>query len=725
MLLRRTLYTSKLSSLLVVLFASFNVAFLINSIWQKNEYNVYPWAKLKWVVVFTALLFSIGWFLLQRRLRQILDRLTVWELRGYAVASLLTALVITWFWPAATPVIPVTRKLQIISPGVNNESSSGRVIEIRKVRGYDGATISFERFKLSGDWRIQKDRLVSEGVQPGSIAEFSGAIAGGVLFNLRYSPDAGIVQVVLDGNRSEIDLYSERGITHQKSMGAVIWHNVPWQQKTITALAVVFQVIGLTVLSLFLWALSRVSRRFFPVLLVLIYGAIFLSYLDNKLAYSQFNTGRVFRDTYSYVETSEKPITSLDFWIGKRAFTIPLIYKILGLDINNYTDREHLKSAENIQTWLSVVSWTTLALTLAMSMRQTYYRPLAFAFVLFFSLNLEISQWDSLLLSESISFSLFALMLAAWIGMGLLLNRLQSNLLGWVYLSGTAVVTILYSFTRDTNLYFVVAGAGLLMLIALFFQRLIRIPRKYVFVYFGFVVALFFFQNSTIQWGNRWQIHIYDHLALRILPDPQARQYYAEAGLPINQDLLVITDMKGFDYHDYLDFDPRMESVRDWIQQRGRTIFLESMISHPSQAFLEPLRQNNKLINGNNLEYRYPKYPQQPVPSRISHLTEKFYPNAPVLLFGLGVLIVASLYLDWHISSQHQEVWWVLASFIISLYPLMFVVWNGNPMEIERHAAQIGIQYRLAGLVALANLLDSAHPLIENAFAQAHRQVEN
>ena len=138
--------------------------------------------------------------------------------------------------------------------------------------------------------------------------------------------------------------------------------------------------------------------------------------------------------------------------------------------MNNFTQANRLRAVDTFQTWLSIISWTALALALALSLRQPWLSGLAFALTLFFSLNLEISIWDSLLLSESISFSLFALLLAAWIGMGLLPSKWQAGLMGWALLSGVIIITILYSFARDTNLYFVVAGAGALVLVFLFMK---------------------------------------------------------------------------------------------------------------------------------------------------------------------------------------------------------------------------------------------------------------
>jgi hypothetical protein len=685
--------------------AAFTISILIVSIWRRNDYNVYSLSQMKWAAILTVVLFGAAYGLALFQLHQIATAISLNELLCQAAIGVVVGLVVSWFWPAAVPVVPLPGRLQIQALGQQNQASSGSNVEIRKITNLDGTPIGLKRFQLGGDWKIQNGHLVSEGQQPGAVAEYNGPIAGGIILDLRYNLDAGKALVTLNGESSQLDLYSEKGVSYPQAFGQALWQNAGWLQRLVTGLAFAFQIIGVAFLVLLLWLLYRLHPRLLPLFLVLIFGAFLLSYLRIKFDYAQFNGGRAFRDTSTYVQTAEQPLTSSSFWIGERSFTLPLVYKILHINSKNFTQANRLRAVDAFQTWLSIFSWTALALALALSLRRPWLSGLAFGLVLFFSLNLEVSIWDSLLLSESVSFSLFALLLAGWIGMGLLPRKWQAGILSWVYLAGVMVVTVLYSFTRDTNLYFVAAGAGVLLLVALLTRPSFAIPRKIVYTYAAFALALFIFQTTTVQAGNRWEIHIYDHLALRILPNPQVRQYYVDAGLPVTPDLMAITNMLGYQYHDYLDFDPRMAPVRAWIQARGRSTFLNYMLSHPSQTFLDPVRQVSSLVNGSNLEYRYPRYVMQPVPAPIMQLNDQFYPHQPVILWGIGALILIGLFLDWLNPETHQPIWWVLAAIALSVYPLMLIVWNGNPLEIERHAAQIGIQYRLGGLIAVLLIL--------------------
>ena len=520
--LARKLDLHKIAKFIVIISIALILSFLINSIWQKNEFDLYPLSRLKWVPIIAVPLFVVSWLASRRLLPAMANLMDRQEFLKQVVLCSLTALVIIWFWPPAVPAWPTSRTLKIESLNEKNPAASGTVLEILKVRNADGSPIPVQKFHLSGDWNIKGDSLVAQGNMPGATAEYSGPVSGGILLDLHYNLDAGKMKVSLDGEDTTIDLYSERGITYQIPLGVAIWQNASGLQQALTGLAMFFQIIGLAILVFILELLSRRQWRFYPLLIAVIFAVILWSYLGIKLSYSKFNAGRAFRDTSSYVEVAEKTLTSREFWAGNRPFTLPLVYKLLHINTSNYTGLKQLKAVEAFQNWFSVVCWALLGLALAATMRHRWTAALIFAFVLFFSISLEVSFWDSLLLSKSVSFSLFALLIAAWVGLGLLPQKIQSSPIGWIYLIGMLMVTVLYSFTREANLYFVLAGSGILLLVTLLGRFPAGDSRKYVFVYTACVIGLFIFQNLTIEWGNRWQIHFYDHLALRILRDPQS-----------------------------------------------------------------------------------------------------------------------------------------------------------------------------------------------------------
>ncbi|MBP1702925.1 MAG: hypothetical protein H6Q38_2032, partial [Chloroflexi bacterium] len=145
---------------------------------------------------------------------------------------------------------------------------------------------------------------------------------------------------------------------------------------------------------------------------------------------------------------------------------------------------------------------------------------------------------------------------------------------------------------------------------------------------------------------------------------------------------------------------------RDWVNQSGQSTYIRYLIEHPDKSLLTPIRQFETLINGSNIEYRYPIFPEQTVPEVIELNDQKVYFRSPlslgVLLFIIGFGIVAY----WFGKDRDHPAWLALTVLMVSIPPMVFIIWNGNPLEIERHAIQIGIQFRLAGWVALFLLMD-------------------
>jgi hypothetical protein len=121
---------------------------------------------------------------------------------------------------------------------------------------------------------------------------------------------------------------------------------------------------------------------------------------------------------------------------------------------------------------------------------------------------------------------------------------------------------------------------------------------------------------------------------------------------------------------------------------------------------LMPFKQLNKLLNGSNLEYRKPNHMALPMMKQSILLTNEFYPRQWTLLASILIMNIFGQVIYWKQKPPRQPAWLVLTILLISLYPMMFIIWHGNPMEIERHATQLGIQFRLAGCMVIPMLLN-------------------
>ncbi len=677
--------------------------------WLTNQYGVYsPRGLVKYIALLPLFFLVTSWLAgsLLPRLGELPKSHWVRTLLVCAAAALILLILA----PVPLPVVRQAHHLEIISNGDRNPAAQGAVIEIRQARYLDESPVSWQAFKLSGDWQIKGGKLVSEGSQPNSIAELDGLIPAGLILSLRHNDNAGKVTLVWDGQPTQYDLYAERGITvdavlygftSKPATYAQFVYLAPSVMLLYAALASILLVIGLV------FELKLLNRLLSFLLLAGLYLAFFNAFIQIKQTYTTFSEERAGRDTYLYAKTAEAPLTSLQFWAGERPFTLPLEYKLLGINTQNYTnatDRSALNRVSRFQTWLSILCWTCLGLAFSARLRTAWLRPFAFGLILFFSLNLEVSQWDSLMVSESISFSMLALLLAAWLAWELIPERRFTRPVGALSLLVVVGISELYSYARESNPYFLLVGVAIFAL-ALLTRRVRPHLRGVMLAYIVALLALFVIQNLSFSSGNRWQIHIYDHLARRILNNAAAQDYFVNAGLPLNPDLMKIVDMGAPQYQDYLMYDPKMEALRQWVDQRGGATLIGYLFTHPGTLFIEPLEHANSLLNGSNLEYHFPRYAVQTIPRSVLELTRKFYPHDPAVLWSFAGLILAGVAL-YFVRGGGQTAWLVVAIMFLSLYPGMVIVWNGNPLEIERHAAQLVIQLRLAAWMACALLLD-------------------
>ena len=621
----------------------------------------------------------------------------------FLTCAAISVLVLILF-PFALPAIQQQHSLQIISTGSKSAQSQGSVIEIRKLSYLDGSPVALQDLELTGAWQIVGDILISSGDQAPSVAKLTGRMPGGVVLNFRHNINAGQVEVIWDGEAAQYDLFASQSISTDivvrgGSQSAWQFEIVFVQLLCFVGLLAMFVLIGLAVDVR--WSRSTLVRIF----LVLAYSIIFANFVSAKFSYMEFSTERVFRDTAWYVDTANAPLDSLDFWAGIRPFTFPLVLKTFGITPANYTDSERISDLVQFQYWFSILTWSALAIAISLGIRKLWIRPIVFGLFLYFSLNLEISIWDNLVLSESTSFSLFALLIAAWVSWNAASQKSTLHLFQAGFLFLTVVITILYVFSRESNQYFVIFGA-LLFPVATFMGKLSKSSRVYYSIYFFLFLGIIFLKNVSFNISNLWQIHLFDHLAHRILPDQDALDFFVEAGLPLSEGLLGISDMPGHAFHDYLLNDPEMAAVRDWINADGVTTYIRYLLSRPIESLVEPFRHLPTILSGNNIEYHQPRYAVPTVPLALTQLTQRIYPRDLFLVFifvAMALLGVIQYVLD---KGSLQPGWIVVAGLLVSLYPMMFIIWHGNPIEVERHAASIGIQLRLMGWMMVVLFLD-------------------
>jgi len=235
------------------------------------------------------------------------------------------------------------------------------------------------------------------------VAKLSGRMPVGIELTFRYNVDAGRATVIWDGIKSEHELYFPNGWSGSVVFNGFSWVILSLYQKLFIGIIFTLYILGfasIVFLTIVVFELQLFKSVVLKFLLVALYLLIFILYFNQKLSFAQLNAERVYNDTYSYAHSAEIPLSSLRFWANERSFSLPLVYKLLEVNTDNYTDQGILKRVVQFQIWLTIFSWTALGLAVTKSIRHPWMRPLAFGIILMFNLNLELSIWERLLLSE-------------------------------------------------------------------------------------------------------------------------------------------------------------------------------------------------------------------------------------------------------------------------------------------------------------------------------------
>jgi hypothetical protein len=431
-------------------------------------------------------------------------------------------------------------------------------------------------------------------------------------------------------------------------------------------------------------------------------GSMFFAYLVGKTLVFRLDHESLWKDTVTYAAVAEAPPSSSEFWSGQRSFTLPLVYKALDVDQVSVRLLSRMRRISAFQFILGVLSWTTLAIAIGSLMKTRVMKLLGFGVTLAFAMTLDVSLWDRVLLSESTATSFLALLVSLGLFGVKVRARLGPHGSWWQipYWVGFGVLCVLYSFTRDTNAYFL-AGCGGVILAGMAIREVRRHPSAPAWIAFSvFLLGIFYVQTKNADQGERWVFPYFNVLHMRILPDQVAREYYEAAGMPTDPATSRILQLARRPFFQALDADASALPLIEWVKTKGRKTYFGYLLSHPIETFLQPINRARNLISPVSTEYRADDYS---VPIWLRLLSQVFFPLPLAIVLGwLGAVIIAA-YLAGR-SHAARPAWFVPALLLLTAFPMMYVVWYGDAIEVERHAFQISLQIRL-GLWLMTILL--------------------
>ena len=328
------------------------------------------------------------------------------------------------------------------------------------------------------------------------------------------------------------------------------------------------------------------------------------------------------------------------------------------------------------QTVVSITAWAVLGWGVG--------RAAGVAVAVCLALASTVFQWNLCCLSESLSLSLLALLMAQTLR--LLEGGEKGALGGWMLLA------VAFSLTRMTNVY--VLPFVVLPLLARGWRRWAPAAAVALGLYVA-VVSI-----SDLRGKEYQRMTLTDVLMKRILPDPQAAAYLSQRGMPTNDVVMAYAGRATKSVQDELFV--QCPEFRDWVDAKGKRAYESWLLSHP-RRFAEAWQ--------GILYYRI-RLPwaakDKTLPTISLRLLWHYYHlgQAPPWLWGL--LALAPLGIALVRSRRPVPALPLLSAALVPLTLVMgFVSYHGECVELPRLMMPTGLLYRVTLLIGFAACLQA------------------
>lgn len=439
-------------------------------------------------------------------------------------------------------------------------------------------------------------------------------------------------------------------------------------------------------------------KRALPVRLTMAaYLVVALAYVVVRIYAFSAGQNYEFPDSPSFLEKAASPLNA-DFFLDEgRFFSVPLFYKLA-----NTLFGKGSTPLTIAQVTLSIAAWLTLAWSFARVLSVARVGLLGFVLVLGLSLHLDVTMWDRLILSESLTYSLFVLFLAVWLQIGEGLTNARAAML--------FVVSAFYAFTREANGLILLPFGVLLVVWALWYLR----DRRRQIICAAIAaswVAITVAGTVIAHAGERWVFPMLNVVGTRVLTNPTRLEFWKEHGMPVNERLLAMKGEMAGGQNFAFERDPALEDFRRWLKASGRETFSADLMANPTRSLWEPLQDFVELVcpttGSYNTESKVPKV----LPDLgFSYTCQPSGLNTAVvgsLILG-SILLLAAVFLPRQFTPGTAFKMLTLSAMLLGWVPFVWFSWHVlGGMEISRHSLSGTYEYRIAlvflvGYVAMA-----------------------
>lgn len=410
-------------------------------------------------------------------------------------------------------------------------------------------------------------------------------------------------------------------------------------------------------------------------------------------------------ETDSYINSSRSSIFSWKIFAGQRLFTTNLIYKFANDSTNcpitsfgkpgigEEDDREIQPCFDKIallQNLLAIFGWCFLGWMLARWLKNPFIKIIAATVVMLFGFTPQIAEWDSVLSPESLSLSMFAILL----GLGLEIVLRASTAVeplktktDKILLAVFVVWYFLWVFVRDVHLYAI--PVTVILILPLFILKKFRTTKP---LYFATVALLFFFvigYASARDSLRATRFPLMNSLDAYIWPYPARVEFFRAYGMP---------DKEAPSYFD-------SPNYQAWADENATKAYAMFLISHPG-FIVTTLWDTMDLLTS---DYAQPYFFTDEVMNREVLLVIGEMVNPETGLVYLLTLIIILTFLAQALATRNATLstWAWLAVWCYGIAAAtLFISYFGDTAGLRRHIMPSVEMFRLYIWVFLLPFLD-------------------
>jgi hypothetical protein len=389
----------------------------------------------------------------------------------------------------------------------------------------------------------------------------------------------------------------------------------------------------------------------------------------------------IWSDSSSYATVAGHPVWSTGFWAGQRPPVVPLLLKLAGSATGFVA----------LQSVLAVGAWGFLAFTVGRLVPDGWRRVVAVWIVLAFATTTPITLWNRSVLSESLSLSLLALLIAATIW--------AVRALTWPRVTALAVVALLFAATRDAQVWTVVALGLVVVVVAVARWRRHGPPSTRLV---ALAVSLLLAAGVTgwvVVHTGRSRQNVENVLYVRIFPFPSRVAWFAAHGMPdaraIDRSMAATKPPTPGAAKVFNVDDPKilpLEGGLDaWMLNHGQSTYLLWIVTHPTYIFSEPLERPEQSFNFANGVLTFYAAPNRAGSPATPVLWPAWWWLLPLTGIGLAASVVGG---GWRQRSAQA----VVMLGVLGIFT-MLVAWHGDGQEVTRHTIEGFAEVRLCVLI--------------------------